>query len=203
MDKNPVTASTISQILLWAVLLAVVVALFALARQVGVLYERVAPVGALVPRSGPAAGAVAPQMTLPTLDGRTVTIGGTAERARLLFFVASQCPVCKKLLPIAVRFARTEHLDLILAGDDDPAVQRLMVEANGVEDLPFLNSRELGLAYGVEKLPHAVLIDDHGVIIARGLVNSREHLESLIVARDMKMGSVQDFLQARSAAQAK
>jgi hypothetical protein len=35
-------------------------------------------------------------------------------------------------------------------------------------------SAPLGIAYQVGKLPYAVLIDEHGLLRARGLINSRE-----------------------------
>jgi hypothetical protein len=46
----------------------------------------------------------------------------------------------------------------------------------------------------VDKLPHAVLIDHDGKIVSKGLVNSREHLESLVVAHEMGLESVQDYI---------
>ena len=58
-------------------------------------------------------------------------------------------------------------------------------------------SSELGRTYGVSKLPYAVLIDEEGRIRAKGLVNTREHLESIIQAKQMGVASIQDYLQAR------
>jgi methylamine dehydrogenase accessory protein MauD len=52
----------------------------------------------------------------------------------------------------------------------------------------------LGLAFVVEKLPFAALIDKAGVIRAKGLVNSREHLESLFEAHERGVASLQEFL---------
>lgn len=194
------TALIVSVALLWIVVLGLGVAVLALARQVGVLHERVAPVGALTPRQGPAVSEVAPQMTLPSLTGGTVTIGGTATngRSRLLMFVSPDCPICKKLIPIARRVAQDDKLDLIFAGDGEPEDLKKMIAAMEIGDRPFANSRDLGMAYGVDKLPHAVLLSEAGTIIARGLVNSREHLESLVVARDMGVASVQDYLRQRN-----
>lgn len=51
---NPMTdALVVSNLLLWAVVLALLVAVFALTRQIGILYERVAPMGALMIDTGP------------------------------------------------------------------------------------------------------------------------------------------------------
>jgi hypothetical protein len=43
-----------------------------------------------------------------------------------------------------------------------------------------------------------VLLDGAGVVRASGLVNSREHLDSLFEARARGVGSLQEYLQAQS-----
>jgi methylamine dehydrogenase accessory protein MauD len=58
-------------------------------------------------------------------------------------------------------------------------------------------SAELGLTYRVGKLPYAVLIDEAGVIRAKGLINTREHLESLLEAKELGVASIQDYLQGQ------
>ena len=57
-----------------------------------------------------------------------------------------------------------------------------------------MHSAELGLRYHVSKLPYAVLMDAQGRIRAKGLVNSREQLESLFTAMELGVSSVQDYL---------
>jgi len=47
----------------------------------------------------------------------------------------------------------------------------------------------------VSKLPHAVLIDAGGVIRAKGLVNTREHLESLLEAQERGVASLQEYIK--------
>jgi hypothetical protein len=46
-----------------------------------------------------------------------------------------------------------------------------------------------------------VLIGDSGTVVAQGLVNTREHLESLLVAHETGMKSVQEYLQKRKSTQ--
>jgi len=53
------------------------------------------------------------------------------------------------------------------------------------------------MTYRVDKLPYAVLLDDSGLIAAKGLVNSREHFESLIIAKEMGFASIQKYLKAQ------
>lgn len=189
------TALIVSQALSWVLNAALALTCLALARQIGVLHERVAPAGALTGRQGPAAGELAPAMQLPSANGGMLAIGGTAARRRLLLFVGPGCPICKKLIPLARRVAETEGLELQLATDADEADIAAMIRREHLDDLPLANSRELGVAYAVDKLPHAVLVSKTGTIVARGLVNTREHLESLVVADEIGFSSVQDFLR--------
>jgi methylamine dehydrogenase accessory protein MauD len=190
------TALVISAIFGWVVILVLVVALLALARQVGVLHMRVAPAGALTTSGGPAVGAQAGPIPAQTLDGATVTIGGAAPGSalRLLMFVSATCPLCKNLIPMAKSFARDERVQLVFVGDDTVEAQRAMIEQHGLGGYQFINGPDVGQAYAVGKLPFAVLLDATGVILSKGLVNSREHLESLIIAHEMGVQSVQDYI---------
>ncbi len=179
--------------------LLLAVLLFALARQVGVLYERIAPMGAMTSDHGPAVGEHAPTLSVVTLAGNRVEIGGASAvgRSRLLLFVSPSCPVCKKLLPIARSVAGAERLEVVLIGDGGVAEQRRMVEQFRLEQMHYVNSAQVGMAFQVGKLPYAVLIDSSGLIRAKGLVNSREHLESLIVAEETGFATIQAYLDAQ------
>ncbi|HCL72467.1 MAG TPA: methylamine utilization protein MauD, partial [Gammaproteobacteria bacterium] len=54
--------------LLSAVVLVLVLAVFALARQIGVLHTRLAPAGALMTTAGPKVGEPAPLLSVPDLS---------------------------------------------------------------------------------------------------------------------------------------
>jgi methylamine dehydrogenase accessory protein MauD len=54
------------------------------------------------------------------------------------------------------------------------------------------------MTYQISKLPYAVLIDEHGAIRGKGLVNSREQLESLFVAKETGVASIQEFINQRA-----
>jgi methylamine dehydrogenase accessory protein MauD len=49
----------------------------------------------------------------------------------------------------------------------------------------------------VEKLPFAALIDKDGILRAKGMVNSREHLESLFEAQAKGVASLQEYLNTQ------
>ncbi len=193
-----VEALLISTVVLWVVVVVLAVAVLALVRQVGVLHERVAPAGALVGREGPRVGEPAPQLNAPDWSGRPVSIGGNAAdgKATLLVFVSPTCPVCKTMLEILDAVLHTEQrwLRVVLASDGTREEHEPFVRAHRLAERPYVLSREVGLAYQVGKLPYAVLIDAQGVLRGKGLVNTREHVESLFEAMRHGVGSVQEFL---------
>jgi methylamine dehydrogenase accessory protein MauD len=192
----------ISQILLWIVVILQGVAIFALARQIGVLHERVAPAGALINSAGPGVGEQSPRLEVHALGGNAITVGATLApgKALLMLFVSSTCPICKKLIPIAKNFARSERLEVLFVGDADAAEQRKLIERFELDEHSFVNGPEVGMAYRVDKLPYAVLLDDTGRIAAKGLVNSREHFESLIIAKESGFATIQSYLKSKSEA---
>jgi methylamine dehydrogenase accessory protein MauD len=132
------------------------------------------------------------------LSGKLNQIGGDHPQSRstLLLFLSPTCPVCKTLVPVLKSVARSERkwLDVALASDGPRKEHEAFRRELQLEGFPYLLSTELGLAYRVAKLPYAVLIDGTGVIRSTGLVNSREHLESLFEARERGVASVQEFI---------
>lgn len=189
----------ISNLVLWLLVLVLVAVVFALVRQLGVLHERVAPAGALMAGKGLKTGEQVPVLELQTLAGNTVRIG--AERvdgkSTLLFFLSPTCPVCKTLLPVLRAMRRTEAdwLEIILASDGDEKEHREWLKKKKLESWPYVLSPQLGLSMQVAKLPFAALIDEQGILCARGLVNSREHIESLFEARQQGVASIQEYLK--------
>ena len=201
-----IEALAVSQILLWILVVALALVVLGLARQIGVLHERVAPLGALTTKTAVGVGHAAPVFDLADLGGRKIHIGGKrpSGRSQLLLFVSPTCPMCKKLLPVARSFAQSERggLDVVLMGDGDRPSHEAMVAEHKLQELPLLLSPLVGITLGIGKLPHAVLIDAEGVIRSSGIVNSREHLESLVVAQETGWASMQDYLLGARAAPA-
>ena len=181
--------------LLWVVVLGLIAVVFALVRQIGVLLERVQPVGAMISDTGPEIGAAAPALALPNLNGAPLTLGLNGGRSQLVFFLSTTCPICKALVPVLRDAARAEGdwLDVVLASDGAPEAHRRMIAREHLEDFPYVLSAELGMTFKVAKLPFAVLIDGTGRIRARGLVNTREQIESLFHAAETGRPSIQSL----------
>jgi methylamine dehydrogenase accessory protein MauD len=53
------------------------------------------------------------------------------------------------------------------------------------------------MTYRIGRLPYAVLLDDRGIVRAKGLVNTMEHLESLVVAYEMGVASIQEYMSSK------
>lgn len=193
-----IEALVISNVLLWVVVAVLTAVVVALARQVGILHERVAPVGALATGEGPAVGDPAPEVELQDVLGRAVRVGGPQDGGTLLFFVSPTCPVCKELLPTVERAVGAEDgVSLVLASDGPMEEHEAFHREHRLDRLPYVLSPELGRAFQVAKLPYAVLIDASGVVRAKGIVNTREHVESLFEASGQGVGSIQEYLEQR------
>ncbi|ODB35150.1 methylamine dehydrogenase accessory protein MauD [Pseudomonas mosselii] len=194
-------ALIISNLLSWAIILMLILAVWALARQVGLLHERIQPVGALSLGKAIKAGDTAPVFTLPSLTGGSVNLGGASGQGTLLFFLSETCPVCKTLLPVLDALRRQERLRVVLASDGEADEHLAFIAAHSLQAFPYLLSREVGLAYQISKLPYAVLIDEHGRVASHGLINTREHLESLLEARRLGHATVQAYNAAQQGMQ--
>ena len=113
-----------------------------------------------------------------------------------MFFLSPTCPVCKKLLPIlkALQRAESRTVRIVLASDGEAATHLKFVREHQLEDFPYVLSQELGMTYRVSRLPYGVMLDRRGTVVAKGLVNSREQLDSLLNAHDMGQHSIQHYL---------
>jgi len=200
-------ALLVSNVVLWVLVIGLSLLVLALARQVGVLHERVAPAGALLPTNGPKVGELTTAMDMTALDGKSVTIGGEKPDpgAMLVLFISPTCPVCKSLVPTAKSLVKSEQgrLALVFASDGAENEQQLQQHRAYVKDLritdyPYVISMQLGMTYQVSKLPFALLIGNDGILRSKGLVNSREHLESLLESMESGVASIQEFV-ARNA----
>jgi methylamine dehydrogenase accessory protein MauD len=192
-----IAALTVSVVLLWILVAVLAGVVFALTRQIGVLYERVAPAGALMIGRGVAVGDEAPVVRATTLGGETEMIGAPSSdgRSALVFFLSPTCPVCKTLLPVLRSIAKAEasHLRVIFAGDGAADEHEAFARRERIGELPYVLSTQLGMTWQIAKLPYAVLLDARGIVRSHGIVNSREHLESLVEADERGVASIQEF----------
>jgi methylamine dehydrogenase accessory protein MauD len=192
-------ALLVSNVILWVLVVVLALIVLALARQVGILHERVAPAGALMPTSGPKVGEMTKALNLTDLGGNEVIIGGANPQGEATFvlFISPTCPVCKSLVPTAKSLARREgkRMRLVFASDGDKIEQHQAYARDlDLGNYHYVISEGLGMAYEVSKLPFALLLGGDGTLHSKGLVNTREHLESLVEAMDSGVATLQDYM---------
>jgi len=192
-------AGWIAIAVLWLVVVGLAIAVLALARQIGILHQRLPQAGALKLGTGPVVGEAAPVVAASDFTGAPLRIGGVdpSNADTLLVFVSPSCPVCKTLLPALRSIRRREQPRVrVVLGSDGPRLEHAdFIATEHLGEFTYVLSEALGIAYGAGRLPHAVLIDGAGIVRASGLVNSREHLDSLFEARERGVASLQEWMQ--------
>jgi methylamine dehydrogenase accessory protein MauD len=84
---------------------------------------------------------------------------------------------------------------LLFASDGDKREQHVAYAKDlQIEEYPYVLSQSLGMVYHVSKLPFALLIGADGSLQSKGLVNTREHLESLVEAMDTEIATLQEYV---------
>ena len=144
-------------VVLWILVAVLAVVVVALARQIGVLQLRLAPLGALeIDDEGPPLGLPPEAREARTPDGSSTVVGGPGS-GRLVAFVSDTCPICEQVAPSLPAAARASGLELQVVSDPD-----------------------LEVAYRVPGVPFVVVLDELGHVRAKGTVNSLEQVVGLV-----------------------
>jgi hypothetical protein len=160
------TAAFVAQ---WVLLLVLCVVVVALARQVGTLHLRLGPRGALeIDEEGPQLGEALPSVPARGADGATITVGG-AGPARLVLFSSPTCIVCREVAPGLPAAARAGGL--VPQTVHDPQAQR---------------------TFDVPGTPFLLVLDELGVVRAKGTVNNLEQMEGLVDTAERRMREEQE-----------
>src|SRR5439155_5101932 len=109
--------------------------------------------------------------------GRPVRVGGPGRR-ELLLFVSPTCPLCEQVLPGLAPASSAASLDAIVIVDAG-AEQSAALLARRLR-APIVAGPEIASRYRVPGTPYAVVLDELGVVRAKGTVNTLEQLEGLV-----------------------
>ena len=136
-----------------------------------------------------APGREAPAFTLARADGQEMSLVDLRGQVVLLDFWASWCGPCRASFPWMREFYQKYHdkgVEILgISVDDDKNAWEKALEA---EKLPWLHVRDekhsggertVSALYDVEGIPHFVLIDQEGRLVASGYF-VREKLEALV-----------------------
>lgn len=162
-------------------LVLAVIQYFAL-RQIGIMLPRLGPLGARsVPEEGPRVGeCIESQLNQLQGTSRSSTPGEV-----LLLFVSSACPVCKEIRQSAALLRKTWNgrSHIVLLYDEDESTLASKTDLGQVGDVEVRYAAEaLRASLNVLYVPFGVMVNSANVVLAKGLVNSASHVESLLEA---------------------
>jgi len=186
-----------SNVLLWCAFLSLAALMLGVIRQIGLLHERSAPLGAMLLDNGPEVGERSPVFNLTTFDGEPIAVGRSLAPGRpsLLMFTGPSCPICAKLLPIIRSVAASEEADVVLISDGTRTEHLEFLRNHPLQGERYVVSAEIGMRYQISKVPYGVLLDKDGKILAKGLCNTREHVESLFETVREGHSTLQSFMK--------
>jgi methylamine dehydrogenase accessory protein MauD len=178
----------LSQVLLWALVLALGFLLLGTLRALGLLRWRLEQLEATTPsrlgRSGLKPGKKAPDFTLPSVAGTEVALSRFAGRKVLLVFVQPGCGPCREITPELNRLQGKGELHvLVVSNGDQEAAGKWAEEVQA--RFPVVRQERLSLSrrYEAFATPFAFLIDEKGVIASAGLVNTKQHIGFVVAGR--------------------
>jgi cytochrome c biogenesis protein CcmG/thiol:disulfide interchange protein DsbE len=145
--------------------------------------------GAAVAPAKAKTGSLAPDFTLPGIDGKPVTLSELRGRVVVLTFFASWCHPCEEDMPILERALRDTGNRIAVVGvnyQDFPDDSRDFVRRLGVT-FPVLiedsTDNPVAVRYDVHAMPDTLFIDANGVVRDRLFgPTSRHDLESALNA---------------------
>ena len=182
----------VSNVALWVLSLVNLAAVFVLARQIGVLHGRLPPVGARGNPGGPPLGETLEPVAGAAIDGSvSPVVLPPTERRQLIVFITTDCSACADLMPAVRSLAHSDSPTLTttivsLSGTIDD--NRPFVKAHRLHRVRYVLAPEARSAYAIPVTPFAVLVDEHGSVVSKALVNRMEQLESLLEWEPHDMG---------------
>jgi len=170
-------------VILWAVVLFLGFLLLGTLRSLGLLSWRLEQLEATTPRrlgrDGLKPGKKAPDFTLPSADGKEISLHDFAGRKVLLVFTQSGCSPCKAIIPELNRLGPVEQV-LVINNGDAESTRKWSVEVGA--HFPVLAQEKFGVSrkYEVYSTPFAFLIDERGVITSKGIITNRQHIRYVL-----------------------
>ncbi len=171
----------IANLVLWVVVLFLGFLLLGALRAVALLRWRLAQLEATTPsrlgRSGLRPGKKAPDFRLPAVPSGEVALHDYANRKALMVFMQPGCGPCHSITPELNRLHDGGEVQVLVIHNADAEAVRGWIKDHSPRFPVALQERfSVSKRYEVFATPFAFLIDEHGVIAARGIVSTKQYL---------------------------
>jgi len=127
-------------------------------------------------------GAQAPSFSATDYEGSSVQLEDLQGQQRILAFISPDCSACAGATEALRTLTRDErNLKVLLIGDTNSEANRLYAAERDIQ-IPILTPPPdlAKKVYQIQGVPFVFVIDSAGIIRAKGIVNQREQLQSLL-----------------------
>jgi methylamine dehydrogenase accessory protein MauD len=174
----------IAHLFLWVVVLFLGFLVMGLLRALGILRWQLEQLETTTPRrlgrDGLKPGTKAPDFTLPGLAEKEVSLADFAGRELLLVFTQTGCEPCHQIVPALNRIQQAGDLQVLAVTHGDlQAVGDWARETGALFPVAAQHDWNISRRYEVFATPFAFLIDERGIVQAKGIVTQEQHLRYL------------------------
>lgn len=170
----------------WTLALVEGLVIVVLMREIGRIHLRLGPpLGARATDDGPEVGELMPDAVVRDQEGQAWSLRAKGERALLLVLLSQDCRACQGVVA-GLRAFRSSYpeIDVVVSFSE----HRGPLDA-GLEGVPCIVDGQVPYLLGVARFPYSLLVHREHVV-AKGIVNHLEHLESLVAAVGATAGPV-------------
>ena len=167
----------ISYIVLWALVVILFLLVILLYRQLGIMYLGSAEG---VSRDGLAPGTKAPDFKLADQYGNMQSLSDYRGRPTVLLFGSPHCSPCRILLPQLHDWAKAHPEAGVLwlnAASEEESLKFVSDTGATLPIVPYTPQENLMDKYKVRVTPFTVLLDENGIVRAKGLVNTKAGMD--------------------------
>jgi methylamine dehydrogenase accessory protein MauD len=175
-----------SQVLIWLVVFFVAFLLLGTLRALGLLKWRLEQLEATTPsrlgRSGLRPGKRAPDFTLPSVGGPEVALHDFSGRKVLVVFTQAGCGPCRQIMPELNRLGGRDLQVIVLNKGDAKTTGEWAAETGARFPVLIQDGLDISKKYEVFATPFAFLIDEKGVVAAKGIITNKQHIGYVLSA---------------------
>ncbi len=169
----------LSYVVLWVIVFVMLVVNLVLFRQLGIMVMGTARG---INDSGIPVNRKLPFVVSKTVDGRSWNTDAIKGKPHLLFFGSPNCAECIKILPELERVANLFGVTPILLLFAELEQAQTYIQKNKIKFDTVQATTTVGQELDISATPFAYGLDASGVVRAKGLINTREQLESMAQA---------------------